>query len=291
MKKVLKKLSALSMSLVLAFSITACSGGNKENSKSEDTGRTAQEILESNYEKSKDLKDVDMSSTMKYEVSVPDTSSDTSSHDSENQTLTMDYDAKISDSGSDSMAMAMTGTMSSSGTSIDMNVYYSDGYYYLDILGQKIKQKMDLSKLQEELEATTNQTQLPVENYKDIVVSQDDDGNTVLDYKLNEDGLNEYIKQIADQMGSLSGDSSISSENLDDSVKISSFSGQRTLNKEDYTTKESIKFVMKNRQDEDNGDITISMDITYHNPGKKVTVTLPEDLSDYKETTSSVFQS
>lgn len=291
MKKVLKKLSALSMSLVLAFSITACSGGNKENNKSEDTGRTAQEILESNYKKSKDLKDVDMSSTMKYEVSVPDTSSDTSSDDSESQTLTMDYDAKISDSGSDSMAMAMTGTMSSSGTSIDMNVYYSDGYYYLDILGQKIKQKMDLSKLQEELEATTNQTQLPVENYKDIVVSQDDDGNTVLDYKLNEDGLNEYIKQIADQMGSLSGDSSISSENLDDSVKISSFSGQRTLNKEDYTTKESIKFVMKNRQDEDNGDITISMDITYHNPGKKVTVTLPEDLSDYKETTSSVFQS
>lgn len=291
MKKVLKKLSALFMTLVLAFSITACSGGNKEDKKSEDTGRTAQEILESNYKKSKDLKNVDMSSTIKYEVSVPDTSGDTSSDDSESQTLTMDYDAKISDSGSDSMAMAMTGTMSSSGTSIDMNLYYSDGYYYLDILGQKIKQKMDLSKLQEELEVTTNQTQLPVENYKDIVVSQDDDGNTVLDYKLNEDGLNEYIKQIAEQMGALGGDSSITSDDLDDSVKISSFSGQRTLNKEDYTTKESIKFVMKNRQDEDNGNITISMDITYHDPGKKVTVTLPEDISNYKETTSSAFSS
>ena len=224
-----------------------------------------------------------MTSKIEYEIAVPDTSADDSSDDSESQTLTMDYDAKISDSGSDSMAMAMTGKMSSSGTSIDMNIYYSDGYYYINMLGQKIKQKMDLSKLQKELEATTNQTQLPVENYKDIVVSQNSQGNTVLDYKLNDDGLDEYIKEIADQMGAISS-SSVSSDDLD-SVKISSFSGQRTLNKDDYTIKESVKFVMENKQSDD-GSITISMDITYKNPGKDVTVTLPDDLSDYQESSS-----
>ncbi|GFO85979.1 hypothetical protein [Anaerostipes butyraticus] len=284
MTKAWKKLSAVCMALILTFSVTACSGGgDKNSSENEDTGRTAQEILESNYDKSKDLKDVDMTSKIEYEIAVPDTSADDSSDDSESQTLTMDYDAKISDSGSDSMAMAMTGKMSSSGTSIDMNIYYSDGYYYINMLGQKIKQKMDLSKLQKELEATTNQTQLPVENYKDIVVSQNSEGNTVLDYKLNDDGLDEYIKEIADQMGAISS-SSVSSDDLD-SVKISSFSGQRTLNKDDYTIKESVKFVMENKQSDD-GSITISMDITYKNSGKDVTVTLPDDLSDYQESSS-----
>lgn len=130
MTKAWKKLSAVCMALILTFSVTACSGGgDKNSSENEDTGRTAQEILESNYDKSKDLKDVDMTSKIEYEIAVPDTSADDSSDDSESQTLTMDYDAKISDSGSDSMAMAMTGKMSSSGTSIDMNIYYSDGYY------------------------------------------------------------------------------------------------------------------------------------------------------------------
>ena len=284
MTKAWKKLSAVCMALILTFSVTACSGGgDKNSSENEDTGRTAQEILESNYDKSKDLKDVDMTSKVEYEIAVADASADDSSDGSESQTVTMDYDAKISDSGSDSMAMAMTGKMSSSGTSIDMNIYYSDGYYYINMLGQKIKQKMDLSKLQKELEATTNQTQLPVENYKDIVVSQNSEGNTVLDYKLNDDGLDEYIKEIADQMGAISS-SSVSSDDLD-SVKISSFSGQRTLNKDDYTIKESVKFVMENKQSDD-GSITISMDITYKNPGKDVTVTLPDDLSDYQESSS-----
>ena len=77
MTKGMKKLSALIMALALAFSVTACSGGNNNSdSSNEDTGRTAQEILESNLEKSKDMKDVDMTMAVKY---VPETSSDSSS--------------------------------------------------------------------------------------------------------------------------------------------------------------------------------------------------------------------
>lgn len=287
MTKGMKKLSALIMALALAFSVTACSGGNnKSDSSSEDTGRTAQEILESNLEKSKDMKDVDMTMAVKYvyETSSEDSSSsDSSSEDSSSQTISMNYDAKISDSGEDNMKMAMEGALSASGVSIDMNIYYSDGYYYLNMMDQKMKQQMDVSNLQKQISSTTSQSQLPVDNYKNIVVSQDDDGNTVLDYELNEDGLNEYIQMAADQISSASG-STASSYDLD-GIRISSFSGTRTLDKDDNTLKDSAEFVMVSSSYEGE-TVTVTMDVTYNNPGKSVTVTLPDDLNDYQESSS-----
>ncbi|HJC51428.1 MAG TPA: hypothetical protein H9754_12820 [Candidatus Anaerostipes avistercoris] len=287
MTKGMKKLSALIMALALAFSVTACSGGNnKSDSSSEDTGRTAQEILESNLEKSKDMKDVDMTMAVKYvyETSSEDSSSsDSSSEDSSSQTISMNYDAKISDSGEDNMKMAMEGALSASGVSIDMNIYYSDGYYYLNMMDQKMKQQMDVSNLQKQISSTTSQSQLPVDNYKNIVVSQDDDGNTVLDYELNEDGLNEYIQMAADQISSASG-STASSDDLD-GIRISSFSGTRTLDKDDNTLKDSAEFVMVSSSYEGE-TVTVTMDVTYNNPGKSVTVTLPDDLNDYQESSS-----
>lgn len=287
MTKGMKKLSALIMALALAFSVTACSGGNnKSDSSSEDTGRTAQEILESNLEKSKDMKDVDMTMAVKYvyETSSEDSSSsDSSSEDSSSQTISMNYDAKISDSGEDNMKMAMKGALSASGVSIDMNIYYSDGYYYLNMMDQKMKQQMDVSNLQKQISSTTSQSQLPVDNYKNIVVSQDDDGNTVLDYELNEDGLNEYIQMAADQISSASG-STASSDDLD-GIRISSFSGTRTLDKDDNTLKDSAEFVMVSSSYEGE-TVTVTMDVTYNNPGKSVTVTLPDDLNDYQESSS-----
>lgn len=283
MIKAMKKLSALIMALALAFSVTACSGGNDNSgSSSEDTGRTAQEILESNLEKSKDLKDVDMTADVKY-VSETSSDSSSSSDDSSSQEISMNYDAKVSDSGEDNMKMSMEGALSASGVSIDMNIYYSDGYYYLNMMDQKMKQQMDVSALQEQISSTTSQSQLPVDNYKNIVVSQDDDGNTVLDYELNEDGLNEYIKMVADQMGSATGSTS-SSDDLD-GIKISSFSGTRTLDKDDNTLKDSAEFVMESTSSDD-GKITVTMNVTYNNPGKSVTVTLPDDLNDYQESSS-----
>ena len=287
MTKGMKKLSALIMALALAFSVTACSGGNNNSdSSNEDTGRTAQEILESNLEKSKDMKDVDMTMAVKYvyETSSEDSSSsDSSSEDSSSQTISMNYDAKISDSGEDNMKMAMEGALSASGVSIDMNIYYSDGYYYLNMMDQKMKQQMDVSNLQKQISSTTSQSQLPVDNYKNIVVSQDDDGNTVLDYELNEDGLNEYIQMAADQISSASG-STASSDDLD-GIRISSFSGTRTLDKDDNTLKDSAEFVMVSSSYEGE-TVTVTMDVTYNNPGKSVTVTLPDDLNDYQESSS-----
>ncbi len=276
MTKVLKKLSAAGMALILAFSVTACSGGDDGTAKKE---RSAKEILESNLKKSNDLKDVDMSVNMKY---VVDTG--TGDEDSE-QSMDMSYDTQIADSGNDSMKMAMKAKVGISGVNVDMEAYYTDGYYYTNILNQKAKQAMDLSKIQEQMESSGD-IQLPIDNYTDLKAKTDSDGNTVISYALSEDGLNEYILKFYEQLSSLSGSSSsVSSEDLEE-IKVSSFTGTRTVNKDDYTVKDSIEYIMESAEGEE-GKITVSMDIEYNNPGEKVSVTLPDDLSDYQESTTA----
>lgn len=277
MTKVLKKVSAAGMALILAFSITACSGGDSGSTSTKE--RSAKEILESNLKKSKDLKDVDMSMNMKYIV-------DTGTSDEEDeQTMDMSYDTQIADSGKDSMKMAMKAKVGISGVNVDMEAYYTDGYYYINILNQKAKQAMDLSKIQEQMESSGD-IQLPIDNYTDLKSKTDSDGNTVISYTLNEDGLNEYILKFYEQLSSMSGSSSsVSSEDLEE-IKVSSFSGTRTVNKDDYTLKDSIEYVMESAAGEE-GKITVSMDIEYNNPGEKVTVTLPDDLSEYQESTTT----
>ena len=67
-----------------------------------------------------------------------------------------------------------------------------------------------------------------------------------------------------------------------DSIKITSMSGKKTLNDKDLPVKESIQMVMESG-DNETGSITLKMNLTYHNPGKSVTVTLPDDLNTYQE--------
>ena len=57
---------------------------------------------------------------------------------------------------------------------------------------------------------------------------------------------------------------------------------QKTLNDKDLPVKESIQMVMESG-DNETGSITLKMNLTYHNPGKSVTVTLPDDLNTYQE--------
>ncbi len=73
----------------------------------------------------------------------------------------------------------MTSTLNMLGQTMDMNMYYSDGYYYMNTNGTKQKIKMDIAGLQKQIQSTTGQTSLSAKYYKDLKLSEKD-GNTVL---------------------------------------------------------------------------------------------------------------
>ena len=256
MKTKIKKVTALLLSCMLLFSISGCQ-----------KKRTAKEDLESSLKQNSKLKDADFSGEASYKITNSDVSS------SSNITIKMNFDTKLQTVDKDQLKMSMTSTLNMLGQTMDMNMYYSDGYYYMNTNGTKQKMKMDIAGMQKQLQSTTGQTSLPAKYYKDLKLSEKD-GNTVLKYSINNDGLNQYVKDVASQMTTVTGGSN--------SIKISSLTGTKTLNDKDLPVKESIQMVMESG-DNETGSITLKMNLTYHNPGKSVTVTLPDDLNTYQE--------
>ena len=65
---------------------------------------------------------------------------------------------------------------------------------------------MDIAGLQKQIQSTTGQTSLSAKYYKDLKLSEKD-GNTVLKYSINNDGLNQYVKDVTSQMTTVTGGS------------------------------------------------------------------------------------
>mgnify|MGYP000857955126 FL=1 len=256
MKIRIKKVTALLLSCMLLFSISGCQ-----------KKRTAKEVLESSLKQSSKLKDADFSGEASYKIANSEASS------SSNVTIKMNFDTKLQTVDKDQLKMSMTSTLNMLGQTMDMNMYYSDGYYSMNTNGTKQKIKMDIAGLQKQIQSTTGQTSLPAKYYKDLKLSEKD-GNTILKYSINNDGLNQYVKDVTSQMTTVTGGSN--------SIKVSSLTGTKTLNDKDLPVKESIKMVIESNSNEV-GKITLKMDLIYHNPGKSVTVSLPEDLNTYQE--------
>ena len=225
MKAKMKKISALFLSCILLFSITACQ-----------KKRTAKEVMQSSLKQSSSLKDADFNGNASYTIETGKEGSQSTIN------FKMNFDTKLQTLKKDNLKMSMTSTINMLGQNINMTMYYADGYYYIDL------------KLSE------------------------DDGNNVISYSINSDGLNKYVENITNSMSAITGGS--------DSIKITSMSGKKTLNDKDLPVKESIKMVIESNSNEV-GKITLKMDLIYHNPGKSVTVSLPKDLNTYQEVSSN----
>ena len=207
MKIRIKKVTALLLSCMLLFSISGCQ-----------KKRTAKEVLESSLKQSSKLKDADFSGEASYKIANSEASS------SSNVTIKMNFDTKLQTVDKDQLKMSMTSTLNMLGQTMDMNMYFSDGYYYMNTNGTKQKIKMDIAGLQKQIQSTTGQTSLSAKYYKDLKLSEKD-GNTVLKYSINNDGLNQYVKDVTSQMTTVTGGSN--------SIKISSLTGTKTLNDKD----------------------------------------------------------
>lgn len=252
----IKKIIALFLSCTLLFSVTACT-----------KKRTAKEVLQSSLEKSSKLKDADFNGNASYTI-------DTGKEDSQSVFhFKMNFDTKLQSIHSKKLKMSMTSTAIMLGQSVDMDMYYTDGYFYMSSNDQKIKTKMDIKDLQKQLFSTTGETSLPIKYYKNLKLGKED-GCTAIHYSINDKGLDKYTQDILSAMTKLTG--------TKEPLKVTSLTGTKTLNDNDLPVKNSIKIVIKSA-DNESGKITFKIDLTYHHPGKSVKVSFPDDLNTYKE--------
>ena len=182
MKAKMKKISALFLSCILLFSITACQ-----------KKRTAKEVMQSSLKQSSSLKDADFNGNASYTIETGKEGSQSTIN------FKMNFDTKLQTLKKDNLKMSMTSTINMLGQNINMTMYYADGYYYMNSNGTKQKMKMDIASLQKQIQSTTGQSTLPIKYYKDLKLSEDD-GNNVISYSINSDGLNKYVENITNSM-------------------------------------------------------------------------------------------
>ncbi|WP_455718634.1 DUF6612 family protein [Anaerosporobacter sp.] len=257
----MKKRLVFLLSLILVFSLIGCSKGN--DSKSTDPAT----IYENASKKTSELKDMDATAKMKMVMT----------QNEENMDISMDMDIKATDFGTEDMKYLCNYKMSMLGMDLDMSMFYTDGYYYVDSFGQKMKAAMDYSEVLETINGSTMQTNELSKYMKDVKTTKDGD-NTVITFQLDGDKMTEYIKDMMTDLGT--------------ATEGQSFSGiegdvETTINKDGYFTAVKMNLTLDMEVEGETAKMNMEMDMTYNNPGQEIEEIEVPDLEGYTEVDSS----
>jgi len=227
---------------------------------------TAEEVLAKATEKQQAMKSIDAS--MKMDISM------------EAAGQNVDYDAdiamKAANMNEEGMQMSMQTNMDILGQQMSMNTYYTDGCYYMDSMGEKMKMSMDIAEVTNTLKQNSAFTEIPADAYKSLEV-EEKDGGRVLTYTADGSRLTEMIDSL---MGSVMG----SMGEMDDmDIGLGDVSGTITLDKDFNVTAQTMKMDMTMTVEGMDVSASMDMDMTVNNPGQEVTVELPDDLDSYEE--------
>lgn len=188
--------------------------------------------------------------------------------------IPMTMDMKLENMNTQDMILDMKMSMEVMGQSMDMNSYYTDGYYYLDSEGSQIKYAMDLEDIKEQISVASVQTDLKKEDFKEITLEDKDDVQT-LTYTIDGKSMSETANSALGSLSGMLGDTDMNMEMQD--VK-----GTATVNKDGYISAMQMELPLSLSVEGQDMTLNIDMDITYNNPGSEVKVELP-DLSSYEE--------
>lgn len=246
----MKKLLPILMSMVLGLSLAGCSKPDPR------------EIYDAASKKSAELTDLDMT----YDADMKMTQG------GETMDITMSMDMKMTGLNTDEMRYFSEGTTSAMGQEIPMSIYYEDGYYYMDTMGQKFKYAMDVETMMEQIKQSTESANMSSEYLTEITAEKDGD-NQILTYTADASKLDSYVQDIMGMMGT-------GTEGV--SYTINEMSGEAVVNKEGYFSSSKILMKMDMTVEGETIAMEIDMDAVYNDPGQTVTIDTP-DLDGYTE--------
>ena len=250
-EQTMKKILSVLLALCLCFVLAACGGEQKDASALYQSAMT--KIDKDN-----------MAAVMSINADVETGGMTT------NVTMEMDMASKTA---GDDTTMSMKMNMGAMGMTIDMAMYMADGYYYADMLGMKVKQKIseagiDLTGQLSDLSGSL----LLDESVITIEKAEQKDGNTVISFTVSKDKMNELVELLSSQM--MSGASNIT---------IESVSGTVTVDKNETLVAETMNIAYTMDTNGETGSANMTMELKDIRFGDSVTVELPDDLDEYVE--------
>lgn len=180
--------------------------------------------------------------------------------------MTMNMVLKYHDLSKDNMEFLTKVTVSLLGQRVEQTAFYTNGIYYLDVGNEKrFKMKIGVEDMTDNLTlgGLTGQFGAFMEN---IQIANDSAGNKVLFYSTDEKGLEAYLQNIYDDLGT-------SLDGLD--TKLQEIRGKAVFTPEGYFSREQISIYMTITEGEEAMGILTILDINYNNPGQPVSIQFP----------------
>lgn len=260
----MKKRLILLFGLLMILSLVGCSRA-KETKMNLDP----ETIYEDAVKKTAELKDIDGTATMKMVMSQGEETMD----------ISMDMDIKMTGINTEDMKYLCDTKMSMLDTDFDMKMFYTDGYYYIESFGQKMKYPMDYSAMLDKVNESTMQTTDLSKYMKDIKATQEDD-NTIITFQLDGEKMTEYIQGIMSDLGTGI-----------DSGLYSGIEGnvETTINKDGYLSAVKMSLILDMNIEGQAMKMNMDMDMVYNHPGKEVKAIELPDLKGYTEVDPSEF--
>lgn len=252
-----KKLAVLTATLLaLGMAVSGCSNGP-----------SAEEQFQAALDKSAALTSMDSTVTTTSTMTVGEDSME----------IGVDLDLKITDLNTESMKMSMIGTTSMMDTSFDMASYYSDGYFYMEMMGQKMKTPMDLEGAMAQVSSNTALADMAKDVYKDIKMTESGD-NKVFSYIGDTTKLKDYTDEVLASTAQ-----SIGATGTEDmTMTIDKMEGTVTVNKDGDIVAQNATMNYTMTVQGQEMKMEMVMDMVMNNPGQAVEIELP-DLTDFQE--------
>lgn len=251
----MKKFLSTVLSMMMVLSLAGCGGGKKVDPK---------ELYDTASKKASEMTSMDMD----YDMTM------TMAQGGESIDVTMSMNMKMDGINTEDMRYLATGTTSAMGQDVDMQMYYADGYYYMETMGQKMKYAMDVNALMEQVQQSVEGANMDSSYLKDISAKEDGD-NQILTFTADASKMDSYVQDVMSAMGSAANMEGVS-------YTIKEVSGESVVNKDGYFTTAKIKMVMEMTMQGETMNVDMNMNAVYNNPGQPVTITEP-NLDGYTE--------
>lgn len=199
-------------------------------------------------------------------------------------TMGMDMNIKMKNVQDGNLQFIATGNIDLLGSQMPINMFYADGYYYMDSMGMKMKQAMPMNKALESVSSNMEVADIDTSMMSDLQMRREGD-TTILSYTTDAASMNDYMKAVM-------GDSLNYTDGIQITYNIKSSSGEAYINKEGYYTGQKMyvdmDMTMIDTASGQTETIGYIMDVTatINNPGQPVDFAIPstdgyEDVSAY----------
>ncbi|HJC46646.1 MAG TPA: hypothetical protein IAA04_01185 [Candidatus Lachnoclostridium pullistercoris] len=218
----------------------------------------AMAALRAATEKSKSMTAIDTDMLMNMQISMEGLTLD----------MNMNGNMKMKDIYSDSMEYLMDMNLNLLGETVHMNYFYTGGYGYYDIDGEKMKIPMDMATAMESAQTASLVTEDDLSYIQDASMTDNGNGTYTIYFTANGAKLNQMVQSVFGTMGSEYAD-------LGSSVSFDTYKGEMTLDTAGNSIQEKALMDMTVNYEGSSMTYHMYVECNINNPGQPVNFTLP----------------